>query len=88
MTQRIKHCNVCNVDFPTMYRVQYKNPKEWVFVWEDCLLEVKANIPHLTLTKTTYLDISLICSIRGKDLSLVLDGNSILLGRTSKRFLT
>lgn len=43
MTQRIKHCNVCNVDFPTMYRIQYKNPKEWVFVCEDCLLKVKAN---------------------------------------------
>ena len=43
MTQRIKHCNVCNVDFPTMYRIQYKNPKEWVFVCEDCLLKVKAS---------------------------------------------
>ena len=43
MKQRIKHCNVCNVDFPTMYRIQYKNLKEWVFVCEDCLLKVKAN---------------------------------------------
>ena len=41
MKQRIKHCKVCNVDFPTMYRIQYKNPKEWVFVCEDCLLKVK-----------------------------------------------
>ena len=43
MTQRIKHCNVCNIDFPTMYRVQYKNPKEWVFVCKQCLLKVKEN---------------------------------------------
>ena len=43
MKQRIKHCNVCNVDFSTLYRVQYKNPKEWVFVCEDCLLKVKSN---------------------------------------------
>ena len=41
MTQRIKHCNVCNIDFPTMFRVQYKNPKEWVFVCKQCLLKVK-----------------------------------------------
>jgi len=32
-----------SVNFPTMYRVQYKNPKEWVFVCEDCLLKVKEN---------------------------------------------
>ena len=43
MKQRIKHCKVCNIDFPTMYRIQYKNPKEWVFVCEGCLLKVKAN---------------------------------------------
>jgi len=42
MKQRIKHCNVCNIDFSTMYRVQYENPKEWVFVCEGCLLKVKA----------------------------------------------
>ena len=43
MTQRIQHCNVCNIDFPTMYRVQYKNSKEWVFVCKQCLLKVKGN---------------------------------------------
>ena len=42
MKNRIKHCNRCNIDFPTLYRIQYKNPKEWVFVCEDCLLKVKA----------------------------------------------
>jgi hypothetical protein len=31
MKERIKHCNVCKLDFVTMYRVQYKHPKEWVF---------------------------------------------------------
>jgi hypothetical protein len=39
--KRIKHCKFCNTDFSTMYRVQYKNPKEWVFVCKDCLLKVK-----------------------------------------------
>jgi microcystin-dependent protein len=43
MKQRIKLCNVCKIDFSTMYRVQYKNPKEWVFVCEGCLLKVKEN---------------------------------------------
>ncbi len=32
MKQRIKHCEVCKVDFSKMYRIQYKNPKEWVFI--------------------------------------------------------
>jgi len=27
MKQRIKHCEFCDVDFSTMYRVQYKKPK-------------------------------------------------------------
>lgn len=26
-----------------MYRIQYKNPREWVFVCKDCLLKVRAN---------------------------------------------
>jgi len=43
MKQRIKLCNVCKIDFSTMYRVQYKNHKEWVFVCEGCLLKVKEN---------------------------------------------
>ena len=41
MKQRIKYCNVCNIDFPTMFRVQYKKPKEWVFVCEQCLIQIK-----------------------------------------------
>jgi hypothetical protein len=37
MKQRMKLCEVCKIDFSTMYRVQYKNPKEWVFVYKECL---------------------------------------------------
>ncbi|MBO6607190.1 hypothetical protein [Psychroserpens sp.] len=38
---RVKFCDICNKDFDTMYRIQYKLPKQWVFVCEDCLLQVK-----------------------------------------------
>jgi hypothetical protein len=41
MKERIKHCEVCKIDFSTMYRVQYKSPKEWVFVCKECLVDVK-----------------------------------------------
>ena len=43
---------------------------------------------YFTLTNTTYLDISLICSVSGNDCSLVLEGKSMLLGSTSMRFNT
>jgi hypothetical protein len=46
MQQRIKPCKVCNIDFSIMYRVQYKNPKEWVFVCKECLLNVKKENPN------------------------------------------
>ncbi|MEM6721061.1 MAG: hypothetical protein AAF611_17160 [Bacteroidota bacterium] len=39
--ERIKHCEVCKEDFSTMFRIQYKVPKEWVFVCKTCLLKVK-----------------------------------------------
>jgi len=45
MKQRIKHCAICKVDFPTMYRVKYKNSKEWVFVCKECLIDVKKDNP-------------------------------------------
>ena len=32
MKQRIKHCEICKVDFLHVAGIQYKNPKEWVFV--------------------------------------------------------
>ena len=37
MKQGIKHCAICKVDFPTVYRIQYKNPKEWVFVYNEIM---------------------------------------------------
>ncbi|PTX59451.1 hypothetical protein C8N46_10939 [Kordia periserrulae] len=42
---RIKHCDICKEDFDTLFRIQYKLPKEWVFVCEDCLLKVKKDNP-------------------------------------------
>ena len=35
MKQRIKQCAICKVDFPTMYRVQYQNPKSGYFMYAD-----------------------------------------------------
>ena len=46
MKQRIKHCALCNIDFSTMYRVQYKNPKDWVFACKECLKDVKKDNPN------------------------------------------
>ena len=43
LKKRTKYCDICRVDFPTMYRVQYKAAKEWVFVCEDSLIRVKKN---------------------------------------------
>jgi len=43
---RIKYCAVCSEDFSTMYRIQYKQPKEWVFVCENCLKQVKEGNPN------------------------------------------
>ena len=31
-----------------MYRVQYKNPKEWGFVCKECLISVKKDNPNYT----------------------------------------
>ncbi|KAB8153348.1 hypothetical protein EZY14_008945 [Kordia sp. TARA_039_SRF] len=42
---RIKHCDICQKDFDTLFRIQYKLPKKWVFVCEDCLLKVKKDNP-------------------------------------------
>ena len=43
---RIKYCAICNKDFDTMFRIQYKQPKAWVFACESCLLEVKKDNPY------------------------------------------
>jgi hypothetical protein len=49
MAQRIKHCNNCKEDFSTLYRVQYKHPKEWVFVCKECLVSLKKDNPSLQI---------------------------------------
>ena len=46
MKHRIKQCAICKVDFSTMYRIQYKNPKKWVFVCKECLTDVKKDNPN------------------------------------------
>ena len=43
---RIKYCDICGKDYSTMYRIQYKQQKSWVFVCEVCLLSVKKDNPH------------------------------------------
>lgn len=48
MTKRVKYCKICQKEFSTLYRIQYKLPKEWVFVCESCLLEVKKDNKHYT----------------------------------------
>ncbi len=45
MNKRIKYCEICKTDFVTLYRIQYKQPAQWVFVCESCLLTVKPNNP-------------------------------------------
>jgi hypothetical protein len=45
MKQRSKECEACKIEFSTMYRIQYKNPKVWVFVCEKCLLNLKKDNP-------------------------------------------
>jgi ribosome-binding protein aMBF1 (putative translation factor) len=41
----MKYCEICGEEFSTMYRIQYQQPKAWVFVCEDCLLQVKKDNP-------------------------------------------
>ena len=61
---------------------------------EDCgtkdSLEIKRTFlrVYLTFTKTTYFDISLICSVRGNDASFLLDGKSIVFGSISIKLRT
>lgn len=45
MNNRTKLCEVCKQEFDVMFRIQYKNPKKWIFSCEKCLLEVKKNNP-------------------------------------------
>ena len=52
MKHRIKQCAICKVDFPTMYRIQYQNPKELVFVCKECLVDVKKDNTNYTYGET------------------------------------
>ncbi|MAD97467.1 MAG: hypothetical protein CMB99_09100 [Flavobacteriaceae bacterium] len=45
LAKRIKYCEVCEKDFSTVYRIQYKQPAKWVFTCESCLLKVKKDNP-------------------------------------------
>ncbi|WP_299015879.1 hypothetical protein [uncultured Polaribacter sp.] len=48
MKKRSKDCAICNTAFDTMYRIQHKNPKTWVFVCKTCLVKVKKDNPLYT----------------------------------------
>jgi hypothetical protein len=52
MKQRIWYCAICKVDFSTMYRIQYKNPKALVFVYKKCLTGIKKDNPNYTYVGT------------------------------------
>lgn len=43
---RVKNCEICNKEFSTMFRIQYKQPKKWIFACEICLLSVKKDNPY------------------------------------------
>ncbi len=45
MLMRTKECSICETFFTTLYRIQYRQPKAWVFACESCLKEVKENNP-------------------------------------------
>ena len=42
---RKKYCEICKNSFSTMFRIQHKPNKNWVFVCETCLTSVKENNP-------------------------------------------
>ena len=48
MKQRIKNYTICKVDFSTMQQVQYKKPKEWVFLCKEYLVKIKIDNPFYT----------------------------------------
>ena len=43
---REKYCEICEISFYTMFRIQYKPNKNWVFVCEPCLAYVKPKNHH------------------------------------------
>lgn len=46
MTRRNKYCHRCKIDFEVLFRVQYEEKREWVFICTSCLNEVKPENPH------------------------------------------
>ena len=38
---RDKYCEICKNSFSTMFRIQHKSNKNWVFVCEQCVISVK-----------------------------------------------
>ncbi|MBT5233274.1 MAG: hypothetical protein P8P25_00230 [Flavobacteriaceae bacterium] len=38
---RTKYCEICKIDYSTMYRIQFQPTKEWVFSCKNCLSIVK-----------------------------------------------
>jgi hypothetical protein len=46
MRLRAKDCDLCKKEFPTMYRIQYKLQKVWVFVCKDCVIAIKKDNPY------------------------------------------
>ena len=45
MSRRVKYCDVCKIDFSTLFRVQHQIPKKWEFVCHECLLILKKDNP-------------------------------------------
>ena len=43
---REKHCEICKKVFSTMFRIQYKQNKTWVFTCKPCLVSTKENNPY------------------------------------------
>mgnify|MGYP005855024117 CR=1 FL=1 len=43
---RVKYCDICSKDYSIMFRIQYKQQQTWVFVCEDCLVNIKRDNPH------------------------------------------
>ena len=41
--ERIKHCDRCSTDFPTLYRVRYLTDKKWYFLCKTCVETTKPN---------------------------------------------
>tara|TARA_B100001057_G_scaffold451200_1_gene493981 strand:- start:14980 stop:15141 length:162 start_codon:yes stop_codon:yes gene_type:complete len=41
-----KYCEICKVSFTTMFRIQHKDGKNWVFACKSCLILAKEDNPN------------------------------------------